>query len=195
MEDTSSSIPPNNATTPGAAKYLAGLPSRGLFSSNVLSSTPDLVFSILIVEFCLPSVLGIYMLTKLPECEDQLIKTNQQNILIRSLMLKKQRGEYSSKDGKGISSNDNGRKRAAEKALDSRASAKKATTSNHAASAQETSKTHAPEIQNMTVEKLRALLKEKGLSLRGRKASIRITFLFYIGFEFFIVVHCYTFTR
>ncbi|KAF3658531.1 hypothetical protein FXO38_13173 [Capsicum annuum] len=43
--------------------------------------------------------------------EDQLIKTNQQNILIRSLMLKKQRGDYNSKDGKGISSNDNGRKR------------------------------------------------------------------------------------
>ncbi|WMV21247.1 hypothetical protein MTR67_014632 [Solanum verrucosum] len=171
MEDTSSSIPPNNATTPGAAKYLAGLPSRGLFSSNVLSSTPG--------------GMRVYVCdheTSPPE--DQLIKTNQQNILIRSLMLKKQRGEYSSKDGKGISSNDNGRKRAAEKALDSRASAKKATTSNHAASAQvsdvlnlvstpaETSKTRAPEIQNMTVEKLRALLKEKGLSLRGRKAIL-----------------------
>ncbi|KAG5617938.1 hypothetical protein H5410_017762 [Solanum commersonii] len=159
MEDTSSSIPPNNATTPGAAKYLAGLPSRGLFSSNVLSSTPG--------------GMRVYVCdheTSPPE--DQLIKTNQQNILIRSLMLKKQRGEYSSKDGKGISSNDNGRKRAAEKALDSRASAKKATTSNHAASAQETSKIHAPEIQNMTVEKLRVLLKEKGLSLRGRKDEL-----------------------
>ncbi|PHT87953.1 hypothetical protein T459_10059 [Capsicum annuum] len=68
--------------------------------------------------------------------EDQLIKTNQQNILIRSLMLKKQRGDYNSKDGKGISSNDNGRKRAAEKALDGRVSTKKATTSKQVASTQ-----------------------------------------------------------
>nr|XP_009627492.1 uncharacterized protein LOC104118028 [Nicotiana tomentosiformis] len=104
--------------------------------------------------------------------EEQLIKTNQQNILIRSLMLKNQRGDYSSKDGKGISSNDNGRKRAAEKALDSRTSSKKATTSNQVASCQETSKARTPGIQNMTVERLRILLKEKGLSLRGRKDEL-----------------------
>ncbi|KAK4350632.1 hypothetical protein RND71_029945 [Anisodus tanguticus] len=157
MEDTSSSIPLNNATTWGAAKYLADLPSLGLFSSTVPSSTPG--------------GMRIYVCdheTSPPE--DQLIKTNQQNILIRSLMLKKQKGDYSSKDGKGISSNDNGRKRAAEKALDGRASTKKATTSNQAASGQETSKSRTPDIHNMTVEKLRAMLKEKGLSLRGRKA-------------------------
>nr|UOV21269.1 DDA1b [Solanum melongena] len=159
MEDTSSSIPPNNATTSGAAKYLAGLPSRGLFSSNVLSSTPG--------------GMRVYICdheTSPPE--DQFIKTNQQNILIRSLMLKKQRGDHSSKDGKGISSNDNGRKRAAEKTLDSRTSNKKATTSNQVASPQETSRIRTPDIQNMTVEKLRALLKEKGLSLRGRKDEL-----------------------
>ncbi|KAJ8536574.1 hypothetical protein K7X08_034975 [Anisodus acutangulus] len=159
MEDTSSSIPLNNATTRGAAKYLADLPSLGLFSSTVPSSTPG--------------GMRIYVCdheTSPPE--DQLIKTNQQNILIRSLMLKKQKGDYSSKDGKGISSNDNGRKRAAEKALDGRASTKKATTSNQAASYQETSKSRTPDIQNMTVEKLRAMLKEKGLSLRGRKDDL-----------------------
>ncbi|KAK4362577.1 hypothetical protein RND71_017818 [Anisodus tanguticus] len=155
MEDTSSSISLNNATTWGAAKYLADLPSRGLFSSTVPSSTPG--------------GMRIYVCdheTSPPE--DQLIKTNQQNILIRSLMLKK--GDYSSKEGKGIFSNDNGRKRAAEKALDGRVSTKKAATSNQAASGQENSKTRTPNIQNMTVEKLRAMLKEKGLSLRGRKA-------------------------
>ncbi|MCD7451090.1 hypothetical protein HAX54_009538 [Datura stramonium] len=159
MEDTSSSVPMNNATTSGAAKYLADLPSRGLFSSTVLSSTPG--------------GMRIYVCdheTSPPE--DQLIKTNQQNILIRSLMLKKQRGDYSSKDGKGISSNENGRKRAAEKALDSRASTKRATTSNQVASTQETSRTRTPDIQNMTVERLRALLKEKGLSMRGRKDEL-----------------------
>lgn len=58
----------------------------------------------------------------------------------------------------------------------------------------ETSRIRTPDIQNMTVEKLRALLKEKGLSLRGRKVSICITFSLYIGCELSIVVHCYTFT-
>lgn len=87
-------------------------------------------------------------------------------------MLKKQRGDHSSKDGKGVSSTENGRKRAAEKALDGRASNKKATTSNQVASPQETSRIRTPDIQNMTVEKLRALLKEKGLSLRGRKDEL-----------------------
>ncbi|KAM3247170.1 hypothetical protein P3L10_008937 [Capsicum annuum] len=158
MEDTSSSSS-NNATVSGAAKYLTGLPSRGLFSSTILSSNPG--------------GMRVYVCeheTSPPE--DQLIKTNQQNILIRSLMLKKQRGDYNSKDGKGISSNDNGRKRAAEKALDGRVSTKKATTSKQVASTQETSKTGTPDIHNMTVERLRALLKEKGLSLRGRKDEL-----------------------
>ncbi|XP_070053510.1 protein LOWER TEMPERATURE 1 [Nicotiana tomentosiformis] len=161
MEDCTSSLPLNKATTSGAAKYLADLPSRGLFSSTttVVSSTPG--------------GMRVYVCdheTSPPE--EQLIKTNQQNILIRSLMLKNQRGDYSSKDGKGISSNDNGRKRAAEKALDSRTSSKKATTSNQVASCQETSKARTPGIQNMTVERLRILLKEKGLSLRGRKDEL-----------------------
>ncbi|CAN4087967.1 unnamed protein product [Withania somnifera] len=159
MENASSSVLPNNGTASGAAQYLGGLPSRGLFSSTVISSAPG--------------GMRIYVCdheTSPPE--DQLIKTNQQNILIRSLMLKKQRGDSSSKDGKGISSNDNGRKRAAEKALDSRTSTKKAATSIQVASTQETSKTRTPDIHNMTVERLRALLKEKGLSLRGRKDEL-----------------------
>lgn len=42
---------------------------------------------------------------------DQLIKTNQLNILIRSLVLKKQKGDSSSKDAKGISMNESSRKR------------------------------------------------------------------------------------
>ncbi|XP_059302910.1 uncharacterized protein LOC132055225 [Lycium ferocissimum] len=155
MEDNNSSSSTNATTSSGAAKYLTGLPSRGLFSSTVPSSTPG--------------GMRIYVCdheTSPPE--DQLIKTNQQNILIRSLMLKKQ----SSKDGKAISSNDNGRKRSAEKALDSRAATKKATTSNQVASSQESSKARTPDIQNMTVERLRVLLKEKGLSLRGRKDEL-----------------------
>jgi hypothetical protein len=57
--------------------------------------------------------------------EGQLIKTNQQNILIRSLLLKKQKGESSSKDSKGTAE-DGPKKRAANRALDDRSSAKRA---------------------------------------------------------------------
>lgn len=43
--------------------------------------------------------------------EDQHIQTNQQNILIRSLTLKKQKGESSSKDVKGAGAAEGSRKR------------------------------------------------------------------------------------
>ncbi|MCD9639745.1 hypothetical protein HAX54_024466 [Datura stramonium] len=45
---------------------------------------------------------------------------------------------------------------------------KRATTSNQVASTQETSRTQTPDIQNMTVERLRALLKEKKDELIAR---------------------------
>lgn len=43
--------------------------------------------------------------------EDQLIKTNQQNILIRSLMLRRQKGDSSSKDVKSVAATEGSRKR------------------------------------------------------------------------------------
>lgn len=43
--------------------------------------------------------------------EDQLIKTDQMNILIRSLMLKKQKAESGSKDGKSVPTSESSRKR------------------------------------------------------------------------------------
>ncbi|KAI5664896.1 hypothetical protein M9H77_24219 [Catharanthus roseus] len=145
----------------GASNFLANLPSRGLFSSTVLSSNPG--------------GMRVYICdheTSPPE--DQLIKTNQTNILIRSLMLKKQKGDSSSKDGKVIAGKESSRKRAAEKALDGRG--KRASTSTETVSRQDGSKPHLggaqKDLQNLTVERLRALLREKGLSLRGRKASI-----------------------
>ncbi|KAI8543965.1 hypothetical protein RHMOL_Rhmol08G0258300 [Rhododendron molle] len=105
--------------------------------------------------------------------DDQLIKTNQTNILIRSLMLKKQKGDSSSKDIKGASPSEASRKRPAERALDGRASTKRGATNNQAGSRQEGSRSRVPEkdFQSLTVERLRALLKEKGLSRNGKKAS------------------------
>jgi hypothetical protein len=43
--------------------------------------------------------------------DGQQIKTNQQNILIRSLMLGKQKGDSSSKDVKGVAASESSRKR------------------------------------------------------------------------------------
>ncbi|PSS07678.1 Nucleolin like [Actinidia chinensis var. chinensis] len=157
-----SSVPPvdSNPTACGASKYLAGLPSRGLFSSTVIASNPG--------------GMRVYICdhdTSPPD--EQLIKTNQKNILIRSLMLKKQKGDSSSKDVKGTSPSEASRKRPAERALDGRASAKRATTS-QASSRQEGSKSRVPEkdFQSLTVERLRALLKEKGLSMKGKKDEL-----------------------
>ncbi|KAA8542128.1 hypothetical protein F0562_023280 [Nyssa sinensis] len=158
-----SSAPPSdsNPTAGGASKYIADLPSRGLFSSTFLSSNPG--------------GMRVYICdhdTSPPE--DQLIQTNQTNILIRSLMLKKQKGDSSSKDVKGIAANESSRKRPSERALDGRASAKRAITNTQVGIQQEGSKSRAPDknFQSLTVERLRALLKEKGLSVKGKKDEL-----------------------
>ncbi|KAK7330615.1 hypothetical protein VNO77_24813 [Canavalia gladiata] len=138
----------------GASPFLANLPSRGLFSSTVISSNPG--------------GMRVYVCdhdTSPPE--GQHVKTNQQNILIRSLTLKKQRGDSSSKDG-----SDGSRKRTAEKVLDGRASAKK--TNNQINSRQEgsNSQTSNMDFHSLTVERLRAHLKAKGLSTKGKKEEL-----------------------
>ncbi|KAL7222605.1 hypothetical protein ACSBR1_024325 [Camellia fascicularis] len=178
--DASTALPPDSNPTPGgASKFLADLPSRGLFSSTVPSSNPG--------------GMRVYICdhdTSPPE--DQLIKTNQTNILIRSLVLKKQKGDSSSKDVKTAAASEASRKsqhlfvsclhqfkgcffsifyifRPAEKVMDGRASAKRAATNT-----QEGSKSRVPEkdLHSLTVERLRALLREKGLSNRGKKDEL-----------------------
>lgn len=60
--------------------------------------------------FCLLSLtIGYHLLRFVPD--DQVIRTNQTNILIRSLTLMKQKGDSSSKDGKGAASGQGSRKR------------------------------------------------------------------------------------
>ncbi|KAK4436863.1 hypothetical protein Salat_0020200 [Sesamum alatum] len=163
MEGGSTASPPFDASNPtagssgGASKFLANLPSRGLLSSTILSSNPG--------------GMRVYICdhdTSPPE--DQLIRTNQTNILIRSLMLKNQKGD--TKDGKGTSSNQGSRKRAAEKALDKAAGKKAMSSSQLGASQEASSRVLDKDLQSLTVDRLRALLKERGLSVKGKKDEL-----------------------
>ncbi|VVB17877.1 unnamed protein product [Arabis nemorensis] len=155
MEEASSSRS-SDSSDQSASKFLSNLPSRGFLSSTVVSSNPG--------------SLRVYICehdTSPPE--GQHIKTNQQNILIRSLLLKKQKGESSSKDAKGTA-DDGPKKRPANRALDDRSSAKRA--ANVSRQEGSSSRTGEKEFQSLTVEKLRALLKEKGLPTKGRKDEL-----------------------
>ncbi|KAE9601387.1 putative transcription regulator SAP family [Lupinus albus] len=131
-----------------ASPFLANLPNRGVLPSTTVSSNQS----------------GMRIYTCIRDTsppEGQHIKTNQQNILIRSLTLKKQ---------KDVS--ESSRKRPAEKAVESRAPAKR--TNNQLNSLQEgsNSQTSHRDFQNLTVERLRALLKAQGLPTKGRKDEL-----------------------
>ncbi|KAL3620211.1 hypothetical protein CASFOL_035123 [Castilleja foliolosa] len=162
MEGGSPVSPPPGVTAAsitGASKFLSNLPSRGFFSSTVISSNPG--------------GMRVYICdhdTSPPD--NQVIKTNQTNILIRSLMLKNQRGDSSSKDGKGSASNQGSRKRAAEKALDKAAGKKSISNTQLGSSQGGSSRLPDKDLQSFTVEKLRGFLKERGLSVKGKKDEL-----------------------
>ncbi|KAL3631711.1 hypothetical protein CASFOL_024695 [Castilleja foliolosa] len=147
MEGGSPVSPPPGVTAAsiaGASKFLSNLPSRGFFSSTVISSNPG--------------GMRVYICdhdTSPPE----------------SLMLKNQRGDSSSKDGKGSASNQGSRKRAAEKALDKAAGKKSISNTQLGSSQGGSSCLPDKDLQSFTVEKLRGFLKERGLSVKGKKAS------------------------
>uniref|UniRef100_A0A6N2MVL2 DET1- and DDB1-associated protein 1 domain-containing protein n=1 Tax=Salix viminalis TaxID=40686 RepID=A0A6N2MVL2_SALVM len=149
METSSSHPSDSNPKAAGASRFLANLPSRGFLSSAVSSSN----LGGMRVYICEHD-------TSPPE--GQQIRTNQTNILIRSLQLNKQKGDSSSKDVKGVAASEGSRKRGAEKALNSRASAKRG--NNQIGSLQDESDTLTSdkEYYSLTVERLRALLKERG---------------------------------
>ncbi|XP_024007187.1 uncharacterized protein LOC18013419 isoform X2 [Eutrema salsugineum] len=145
----------SDSSDQSASKFLSDLPSRGFLSSTVVSSNPG--------------SLRVYICehdTSPPEGQE--IKTNQQNILIRSLLLKKLKGDSNSKDAKG-SAEDGPKKRAANRALDDRSSAKRAANVSRQGSS---SRSGERDFQSLTVEKLRALLKERGLPTKGRKDEL-----------------------
>ncbi|KAK1433912.1 hypothetical protein QVD17_10830 [Tagetes erecta] len=145
-----SATPSNNQK--GPSKFLFNLPSKGLFSSATVSSNL--------------SGMRVYVPdsdTSPPE--NQLIKTDQMNILIRSLLIKQHQKTESS--AKAVGTKEGSRKRASERASDGRTSTKRT------ASKQEGPKSRLPEnLNTLTVERLRVLLRERGLSQRGRKDEL-----------------------
>ncbi|GMH16734.1 hypothetical protein Nepgr_018575 [Nepenthes gracilis] len=138
-----------------ASKFLANLPYRGLFSSTVTSSNLG--------------GLRVYISehdTSPPE--HQMIKTDQMNILVRSLTLKKQKG-----DMKAASLAEGSRKRVSERSADERAFSKRAVMNTQYGSQQEGLNIRSwDNYQSLTVQRLRALLKERGLSPTGKKAKL-----------------------
>ncbi|KAF9671697.1 hypothetical protein SADUNF_Sadunf12G0074500 [Salix dunnii] len=183
--ETSSSLPSDsNPKASGASRFLANLPSRGFLSSAVSSSNPGGMRVYICEHDTAPPVnvacLSFHSSDSSSQIsvlwshitEGQQIRTNQTNILIRSLQLNKQKGDSSSKDVKGVAASEGSRKRGAEKALNSRASAKRG--NNQIGSLQDESDGHTSdkEYYSLTVERLRALLKERGLSPKGKKDEL-----------------------
>ncbi|KAL5724812.1 hypothetical protein ACHQM5_008026 [Ranunculus cassubicifolius] len=149
----------------GASKYLNDLPSRGLFTSSTISSSN-------------PGGIRVYVCQhdKTAPPEEQVIKTNATNILIRALKLKKGKGDSIPKDAKGKTTPTSGKgKRAAESPADGKVAVKRAnTTPNSRASKEEGSSSQTPEkeFQCYTVERLRAALKIRGLPTKGKKDDL-----------------------
>ncbi|XP_008677232.1 uncharacterized isoform X1 [Zea mays] len=152
----------------GAAKFLAGLPSRGNFSSG---SAPSNLggFRVYVCEHS----------TDPPE--GQVIKTDSTNILIRHLQLNKQKTEGKDVDSRTVGENNRGKSkfsfyvtRSAARSLDVNNSAKKANlgTSSGSSAYEEISGFSQHTLQSFTVERLRALLRQSGRSTKGKKDEL-----------------------
>ncbi|KAJ6797681.1 Uncharacterized protein M6B38_215975 [Iris pallida] len=156
------SSPPTDRTVAGRASgLLANLPSRGLLSSTVLSSNLGGI--------------RVYVCdhdTSPPE--EQVIKTNTTNILIRALQTNKQKSDAKDAASKHVKESNKG-KRSAGRSLESRTSAKRANTAGASSSTRvggSSSGFSEETLQGMTVERLRGLLKERGLSNKGKKDEL-----------------------
>ncbi|KAL6011050.1 hypothetical protein ACLOJK_001494 [Asimina triloba] len=208
MEGTTGTAKPShssdsNTTTAGdgASKYLANLPSRGLFSSTVFSSNPLL---------CREEYGYIYaIMTQLPQRTEVLFIN-----FYLSLTLKKQKNDCSSKDLKAKTTAESTKgKRSAERTTDGKTSAKRANLAagsvlelldsphyvafapswgcmdismhpavlNHDPTMYDDddddhhgygSSVSPSKLQGLTVERLRSLLKERGLSTKGKKDEL-----------------------
>lgn len=156
-----SSSSPAKPADARAANLLAGLPSRGNFlATNIASSMGGLP-----VYLCLHD-------TAPPE--GQVINTDTTNILIRSLQLNKSKSEAKDVCSKTSGESSKG-KRSAAKNLDGKNPSKRPNTGSCAgSSAHEESASGFSEqtLQSFTVEKLRLLLKERGLSPKGKKDEL-----------------------
>uniref|UniRef100_A0A8I6XJE9 SAP domain-containing protein n=1 Tax=Hordeum vulgare subsp. vulgare TaxID=112509 RepID=A0A8I6XJE9_HORVV len=150
---------PHNPRERGAAKFLTGLPSRGNFSSSSLSSN----LGGLRVYVCEHD-------TNPPE--GQVIETDTTNILIRHLQLKKKESE--AKDAGSRTQGESGKaKRCAARSLGVQKSSKKpklGSSSGLPSSEEAISGFSQHTLQSFTVERLRALLRQRGLTTKGKKA-------------------------
>ncbi|KAF0895325.1 hypothetical protein E2562_012366 [Oryza meyeriana var. granulata] len=151
----------------GAAKFLSSLPSRGNFSSTSVSSS----LGRLRVYVCEHD-------TDPPE--GQVIKTDTTNILIRHLQLKKKEMDAKeAKDAKDAGSRNQGEtvkwKRVAPRSLDGQSSSKRpnlSSSSGLSAAEEATSGFSGQTLQSFTVERLRALLRQRGLMTKGKKDEL-----------------------
>uniref|UniRef100_A0ACD6AMK0 Uncharacterized protein n=2 Tax=Avena sativa TaxID=4498 RepID=A0ACD6AMK0_AVESA len=148
---------PHKARERVAAKFLAGLPSRGNFSSSSISSS----LGGLRVYVCEHD-------TDPPE--GQVIETDTTNILIRHLQLKKKESE--AKDtGSRIPGESSKGKRSAARSLDVQNSSKKPNLGNSSAE-EAISGFSQHTLQSFTVERLRALLRQRGFTAKGKKDEL-----------------------
>ncbi|KAJ3701557.1 hypothetical protein LUZ61_005262 [Rhynchospora tenuis] len=137
------------ANLAGASEFLPGLPSRGNFTVGFNSNMDART------HMCLHD-------TSPPE--DQIIKTDVTNILIRSLQLNKQRSDTKEQTTKG--------KRTPTRLLESKVPSKRLNTGASSSRQGSSSGFSDQTLQSLTVERLRALLKERGLSPKGRKDEL-----------------------
>uniref|UniRef100_A0A0D6R590 SAP domain-containing protein n=1 Tax=Araucaria cunninghamii TaxID=56994 RepID=A0A0D6R590_ARACU len=146
-----------------AEQFLGDLPSRGCFITSFTPLNPD----------CLKPYICDHDTTP---PEDQVIKTDATNILIRSLTLKRGKAEPKPKDNKRKSVADTVKsKRPAEKPLEDRATSKRPNSTTSPSSSKKegsSSRLSEKDLQSFTVEKLRSLLKEKGLPTKGKKDEL-----------------------
>ncbi|MCO5551135.1 hypothetical protein L7F22_004632 [Adiantum nelumboides] len=109
--------------------------------------------------------------------EDQVISTDPTNILIRSLTLKRSKGDLKGKQKQKPGADSNRRKRPAERAADDKITSKKVNTSSGLSSSNRKENGGAnssteKDFQGYTVEKLRSLLKEQNLPRTGKKEEL-----------------------
>lgn len=153
---------PHKSRERGAARFLAGLPSRGNFSSSSISSN----LGGLRVYVCEHD-------TAPPE--GQVIQTDTTNILIRHLQLKKKESEAKDTGSRTPGESSKG-KRSAARSLDVQNTSKKkpnlGSSSGLPSSEEAISGFSQHTLQSFTVERLRALLRQRGFTTKGKKDEL-----------------------
>ncbi|CAM6117672.1 unnamed protein product [Calypogeia fissa] len=145
----------------GAAQFLQELPSQGYFSSSQPSSNPGGMRVYICDHETAPP-------------EEQLIRTDSTNILIRYLTLKKGKTEQKPKDNKR-KAEDGKAKRSAERPCDDKVMTKRINIGGAPSNSRReggSGRLSDKELQSFTVQKIKALLKERGQPLKGNKDEL-----------------------